>query len=201
MSTNARGHQLCVAHLLRDLNYLIELEKTQWAKDMRQLFLKSLELKSFFTTKKSLLIIMVQRGQTLTRPFSLRTDDKPLEIMASIDLLTMYKTIDNQDVALTDRMGEQWMVLAWVDPDKEPTKHTVQDLASLKEELDALNLPFTFIIPESKFTDSFRNTDYSSLPQNHQFLVVGKMKLLQSLSNQLNRELANQLPVFVICNA
>jgi len=45
LSTNARGHQLCVAHLLRDLNYLIELEKTQWAKDMRQLFLKSLELK------------------------------------------------------------------------------------------------------------------------------------------------------------
>jgi hypothetical protein len=45
LSTNAQGHQLCVAHLLRDLNYLIELEKTQWAKEMRKLFLKSLELK------------------------------------------------------------------------------------------------------------------------------------------------------------
>lgn len=144
---------------------------------------------------------LLKEGQTLSRTVSLRTDDKPLELMASIDLSCIFKTIDNQEVVLTDRVGEQWMVLAWVDPDKEPSKHAFQDLGLLKKELDALNLPFTFIIPEIKLTDSFRNTDYSSLPQNHQFLVAGEMKLLQSLSNQLNRELANQLPVFVICNA
>jgi len=45
LSTNTQGHQLCTAHLLRDLYYLIELEKTRWAKDMRKIFLKSLELK------------------------------------------------------------------------------------------------------------------------------------------------------------
>ena len=45
LSTNAHGHQLCTAHLLRDLNYLIELEKAQWAKDMKTLFQKALELK------------------------------------------------------------------------------------------------------------------------------------------------------------
>ncbi len=45
LSTNAEGHQLCMSHLLRDLNYLIELEKTAWAKKMKTLFQKSLELK------------------------------------------------------------------------------------------------------------------------------------------------------------
>lgn len=45
ITTHARGHQLCFAHLLRDLNYLIELESTQWAKNIKKLFKKALELK------------------------------------------------------------------------------------------------------------------------------------------------------------
>ena len=45
LNTFAKGHQLCFAHLLRDLNYLIELEKTKWATDTRELFLKAIELK------------------------------------------------------------------------------------------------------------------------------------------------------------
>lgn len=46
ITTYARGHQLCFAHLLRDLNYLIELESTQWAKSIKNLFKKALELKN-----------------------------------------------------------------------------------------------------------------------------------------------------------
>lgn len=45
ITTHARGHQLCFAHLLRDLNYLIDLESTQWAKNIKHLFKKALELK------------------------------------------------------------------------------------------------------------------------------------------------------------
>ena len=45
ISTYARGHQLCFTHLLRDLNYLIELESTQWAEKTKTLFKKALELK------------------------------------------------------------------------------------------------------------------------------------------------------------
>lgn len=45
ITTHARGHQLCFAHLLRDLNYLIELESTEWAKNIKSLFKKALELK------------------------------------------------------------------------------------------------------------------------------------------------------------
>ncbi len=45
ITTHARGHQLCFAHLLRDLNYLIELESTGWAINVKILFKKALELK------------------------------------------------------------------------------------------------------------------------------------------------------------
>lgn len=45
INTYAKGHQLCMAHLLRDLNYLIELENTTWAESLKALFKQGLELK------------------------------------------------------------------------------------------------------------------------------------------------------------
>lgn len=49
ISTHAKGHQLCLAHLLRDLNYLIELEQTPWAKHLKELFQKAIKLKHELT--------------------------------------------------------------------------------------------------------------------------------------------------------
>lgn len=46
LKTHAKGHQLCTSHLLRDLQYLIELEKTKWAERMKTLLLQALELKN-----------------------------------------------------------------------------------------------------------------------------------------------------------
>ncbi len=46
LSTYAKGHQLCLAHLLRDLNYLIELENLPWARQMKTIFQEAIRLKS-----------------------------------------------------------------------------------------------------------------------------------------------------------
>jgi transposase len=42
---DAMHHQLCTAHLLRDLNYIEELHKSQWASDFKKLLLKAIGLK------------------------------------------------------------------------------------------------------------------------------------------------------------
>ena len=44
--TNAKAHQLCLAHLNRDLNFLAELYPNQnWAESIQNLFSKALDLK------------------------------------------------------------------------------------------------------------------------------------------------------------
>lgn len=43
--TPALNHQICVAHLLRELNYFIEIHKDPWAIKFRQLLLDSLKVK------------------------------------------------------------------------------------------------------------------------------------------------------------
>lgn len=41
----SKGHQLCISHLLRDLNYIEQLYESDWATDMKSLFKKALNLK------------------------------------------------------------------------------------------------------------------------------------------------------------
>ena len=46
LKTQAKAHQLCIAHLLRDLKYLYELEKNIWSLNFKKAIKKSIELKS-----------------------------------------------------------------------------------------------------------------------------------------------------------
>jgi len=45
LKTEALAHQLCIAHLLRDLKYLEQLEKNEWSTRMKELLKESLNLK------------------------------------------------------------------------------------------------------------------------------------------------------------
>jgi transposase len=70
ISTIAKGHQLCLAHLLRDLVYLIELENLSWAADFKKLLLDAISLKQ-------------------KQPYYLRTDLEAQEIEERLSKLLL----------------------------------------------------------------------------------------------------------------
>lgn len=45
LKVNAQMHQICTAHLLRELNYFIDTSQDQWAKDFKKLILDAIDLK------------------------------------------------------------------------------------------------------------------------------------------------------------
>lgn len=49
LSTWTKGTQICLAHLLRDLNYIIEVENTQWATEFKALLKEAMRLKKMQT--------------------------------------------------------------------------------------------------------------------------------------------------------
>ena len=74
LKTSARAHQLCMAHLLRDLNYLIEIEKSEWAKEMKKLFREAIKLKNRcgFYNKDDPAVVRIERklDDLLAEPLS-----------------------------------------------------------------------------------------------------------------------------------
>jgi len=45
LKTESAGHQLCIAHLLRDLNFIEEVDKIDWSTRLKELLKKGLDLK------------------------------------------------------------------------------------------------------------------------------------------------------------
>jgi transposase len=73
LSTLSKGTQICLAHLLRDLNYLIEKEETEWAKSFKQLLKDAIKLKQqqnqYKLTDKEAVDIEIRADNLLEKSF------------------------------------------------------------------------------------------------------------------------------------
>lgn len=73
LSTVSKGTQICLAHLLRDLNYLIEKEETEWAKSFKQLLKDAIKLKQqqnqYKLTDKEAVNIEIRADNLLKKSF------------------------------------------------------------------------------------------------------------------------------------
>jgi transposase len=74
LSTASKGNQVCLAHLLRDSNYLISSEQTTWATDFKKLLKDAIDLKKL-------------------QPSYSKTNSKVLEIQERLDRLLNDKTL------------------------------------------------------------------------------------------------------------
>lgn len=81
VKTIAKNHQLCLAHLLRELEYLIQAEKTSWANQFKELLLKAIKLKqaqSAYDKNNPKTIVIENRldeliAQSITAPSAKKT--------------------------------------------------------------------------------------------------------------------------------
>jgi len=79
LSTQAKGNQICLPHLLRELNYLIEVEKTPWASNFKTLLKDAIQLKQTHP--------VYDKDNPHARDIELRAD----QIFQSLHLLPMLE--------------------------------------------------------------------------------------------------------------
>jgi transposase len=91
--TPALNHQLCTAHLLRELNYFIEVYKNPWAIKFRQLLLDSLQVKQkmkykdYYTAHQSKIDIESRFEGLLEQ----KVDEKRADLATFHKRITKYK--------------------------------------------------------------------------------------------------------------
>jgi transposase len=66
LKVNAKAHQICISHLLRELNNFIDVFKCKWSAELKLLFKQALELKSEMNTPQDYLsphekVILIQQ--------------------------------------------------------------------------------------------------------------------------------------------
>jgi transglutaminase-like putative cysteine protease len=102
---------------------------------------------------------------------NIRKDVSEKKILGSVDmnkLKTLYPLENNSQVCANDK----GIVIIWIDPEKEPTKHIFNDLPHLKAELDAWGGKFLFLSSGSGSDHSLQQNDSSFNPENIKGLPV-----------------------------
>ncbi len=98
LKVHAKAHQICIAHLLRELNNFIDTFKCQWSVQLKQLFKQAIELKSQMKVQDYLLpsekVIHIQ--QQLNEILLADTTDKHKKVRTFIKRLNK-----NHDSILT----------------------------------------------------------------------------------------------------
>jgi len=133
---------------------------------------KILSTLSFFELKEN---------EHKTIDIKLRKDVSPLEILGTIDLNIKISLPDKSGITLKS-IADKGIVLAWIDPDKEPTKHIFNDLPLLKSELDSWGGYFIFLSNQSEASNNFKLESIKGLPANSLHSVDIDSKILKEIT-------------------
>jgi len=124
----------------------------------------------------------------------IRKDLVDRKILGNIDLkkLSSMYHLDNSSQACAKNSG---LIIIWMEPEKEPTKHIFNDLPLLKSELDALGARFLFLSDTTKNSNKFNHEIIKGLPANSSFGLDNNLTLLK---NSLNLPTETDLPVVLV---
>jgi len=108
-----------------------------------------------------------------------RKDIAENKILGKVNLKNVFKLFDSTKVQLS-AISNKGVVIVWIEPDKEPTKHIFNDLPLIKRELDAWGGYFLFLSGSQQEMNSFDPKTIKGLPDNSVFGTDNQIAVLKN---------------------
>ena len=121
----------------------------------------------------------------------IRKDLSEKKILGSVDMKKIFGLAQTANLS-ESCTNDKRLVIIWVEPESEPTKHIFNDLPLLKSELDAWGGKFLFLSAKSFTSEIIRG-----LPANTSFCTDNQLSVLKN-SIRLNPSSEMNLPVVVV---
>lgn len=112
--------------------------------------------------------------------------------------IVLTKLVSSQAFKLDQALTEQGLILAWVEPEKEPTKHLICDLFGQSERLDTTGAQLVFCLGEDNISESFSLENYAQLPSRSTFVVDSSYGVLQRIKDGLEQDIAYAFPIVLV---
>lgn len=107
---------------------------------------------------------------------------------------------DNKPAELNQFANASGIVVALIDPGKEPTKHLMEDLKTVRIPMDKWGGQFVFIIARDKLPDNFSKSVYSDLPEKSVFGYDNESEIAASVKTVCSINGMPRLPLVVLIN-
>lgn len=143
----------------------------------------------------------VKADETATVELVLRTAEHDAEALGSIPAEIELEAFSGETHVVKRSDMEKGMLIAWIEPDREPTKHLIRELGELKEDYEASGFPVVLSLGQDKLTDSFDPTGYTNLPTGTQFLLDRVYTGLELVEKALGEDFPRNFPIVLAVNS
>ncbi len=94
------------------------------------------------------------------------------KVHGSINREKLSNSLGYKDMGAKNLQESSNIVIAIIQPDKEPSKHVLNDIQKIKNDFEKLNSTIVFIIQKKDLPATFKAEDYPNLPSRTFFKVV-----------------------------
>jgi len=139
----------------------------------------------------------VAKGQTLNVNIALREVNEEIVVHGNIPM-TNKVVLENGSVqTLSSLASEKGVVLAWIDPEKEPTKHILVEMQDLKLKFQNWGGTIALLMPDKNVLASFKPERLKNLPAQCVTAVDEQLGLLKLLESTTKLSLQSKLPILL----
>lgn len=144
----------------------------------------------------------IGKDKLTTIPVKLREQSGELKPSGKLNFeaLNLQKTSDGKTVSLSSIVAGKYAVLILLDPDKEPSKHILNDLGPYIDHFNKWGGQFVFAMPAAKAGQAGVLKTYQ-LPVQMEAGIDPDDQILKAISAIYGSGLENMLPLVLFCDA
>ena len=146
----------------------------------------------------SVSFLELKPGEELTVNVTLRDLPESTFTGVKLSLEPSVKSFSGENIIL-NTLSSKGLVLIWIEPGKEPTRHLLNDLPGLKKEFDSWGGKFLFLTDPERIPEGFLAESVAGTPANSLFASDPGLELLRSLPGSGNA--VRPMPVVICCDS
>lgn len=139
----------------------------------------------------------LKENETKSLELKLPKVEGRLQVQGIVDPNTIVSLTDGSSKTLKSLMNGKGMLICFADPDKEPTKHILQDLPAIDQFINEWGGGILFSVPDDKLSKAFDASAFPGLPKQSLWSVDKDRALLKAATGALQLEFSNNFPLVV----
>jgi hypothetical protein len=143
----------------------------------------------------------VEENETKPLEIKLPKVEAGIQVQGIVDPNTIVTLKDGPNKTLKDLANKKGLVICFTDPDKEPTKHILQDLPAVRQFVEDWGGGVLFAIPGDKLSSAFTASVFKGLPEQSQWMVDNDRLLLNVVARALQIDFSNNFPLIIYLSA
>ncbi|MDQ6420281.1 transglutaminase domain-containing protein [Paenibacillus sp. LHD-117] len=122
------------------------------------------------TVRARFVYFAVRAGEQTDIPLTFREAMLDRPVLGTMDRSQALAMLDGAAKTMGELIGNSGAIIAWIEPEREPTKHLIRELGELADDFAELGAPIVLVVGDSERDASFDPSRYPQLPPCAQFV-------------------------------